>query len=155
MYGYAKLPDKALTIYESDKERNKRAMSLGAFSKRIKQHVNTITSICNDITANKKSYTHLYAALTKFMNECSVAFDFQKSPSWVNAYTGAGAYYTMDNLIKFHCCKLNNKNTTDSLIELNECVSKYKANYADLFDMMLNFFKDNQSEIKIILRQNL
>lgn len=52
----------------------------------------------------EQSYEKLYRAIRHFRYNCPVSIVMQKSPVWWNAFLGSGAYYTMDNLIKFHGC---------------------------------------------------
>ena len=49
--------------------------------------------------------TQLYKAATQF-NDCRIrlAFDTPQSKAWMDAYKGAGAFFTMQNLIRFHGC---------------------------------------------------
>lgn len=79
-----------------------------------------------------------------------------KCTEWKAAFRGAGAYYTLDNMIKFHGCKLpttnqiinicgrkgNEKtyNITDSIKNLNK-IAKYFAAFESNFKM-LDILKD-------------
>ena len=52
-----------------------------------------------------KNAAQLYNAARIFNNlRIKMAFDTPQSKAWVDAYKGAGAYFTMQNLIRFHGC---------------------------------------------------
>lgn len=54
-----------------------------------------------------KNAAELYEAAKKF-NEMriKIASDTPQCKEWIDAYKGAGAYFTMQNLIRFHNCQL-------------------------------------------------
>ena len=51
------------------------------------------------------------------------------SKTWIDAYKGAGAYYTLQNMVLYHGCKLNTYPTScRSLLDKNrECLYGDKA----------------------------
>lgn len=52
-----------------------------------------------------KSAAQLYAATKKFNDmRIKMAWDAPQSNAWVDAYKGSGAFFTMQNLIRFHNC---------------------------------------------------
>ena len=54
---------------------------------------------------NAKDTARLYAATRKFNNlRVRMPYDTPQCKEWVNAYKGAGAFFTMQNLIRFHGC---------------------------------------------------
>lgn len=53
----------------------------------------------------------LYEAVSDFnANRVRLHWETRQSGAWVDAYKGAGAYYSMQNLIRFHGMKLRNDN---------------------------------------------
>ena len=71
-----------------------------------------------------------------------------KSPTWVNAYKGAGAYFTMKNLILFHNCKVHLDNgqvldTDASFNYLKEVNAQPSTTGNSLFAMMMKLISDN------------
>lgn len=54
-----------------------------------------------------KTPKELYKAVHKFnADRIPMHGDMKQSPAWVDAYKGAGAYFSMQNLIRFHGMKL-------------------------------------------------
>lgn len=52
-----------------------------------------------------KNITQLYNAAKEFNNmRISMSHDTPQSRVWIEAYKGSGAFYTMQNLIRFHNC---------------------------------------------------
>ena len=49
-----------------------------------------------------------------FVNKYALPYDTNKCAVWVDAYKGAGAYYTMMNMVKFHDCFISD-NTTEEV----------------------------------------
>lgn len=58
---------------------------------------------------NSKNYTELSKALNEFIKEVHYLPSSTPnviSPTWLDAYKGAGAYYTLQNMVLYHHCKL-------------------------------------------------
>ena len=54
-----------------------------------------------------KNYYELYRKLQKFMGlMIKLPYHTPKSKVWIDAFKGAGAYYTLKNLVMFHSCKI-------------------------------------------------
>ena len=54
-----------------------------------------------------KNYTELYRELSKFMRlMIKLPYNTPKSKAWIDAFKGAGAYYTLKNLTMYHGCKI-------------------------------------------------
>ena len=49
-----------------------------------------------------------------FVNRYTLPYNTSKCAEWVDAYKGAGAYYTMMNMVKFHNCFITD-NTTEEV----------------------------------------
>ena len=68
----------------------------------------------------------------------------KKSPIWIDAFKGNGAYYTLSNMIRYHGITLENRNTEDSLMYLD----KYTDEISDgggwrLLGLLKGIIKDN------------
>lgn len=67
-----------------------------------------------------RNVTQLYNAAKKFNDmRLKMPHDTPQSKTWVDAYKGAGAYYTMQNLIRFHNCK--------AIDDTNKRLDKYQS----------------------------
>lgn len=99
------------------------------------------------------NYYDMRRALEKFIKECPMNTNMPKPDAWKNAFKGAGAYYTMDNMIKFHNCRWLNKENNkflsmyQSLAKLEQETDKYAYNmyneYYKLYAVMCDFVKYN------------
>jgi hypothetical protein len=77
-----------------------------------------------------------------------------KSKAWINAFKANGAYYTMDNMIKFHGCRF--KNDMSEMLSLDESLSELKrsvetcrpAEFYKLFGLMKEFIEYNEYDIE-------
>lgn len=102
-----------------------------------------------------ENYTNLYHYVKEFNTEVktgrpSIALprDTQKCKEWVDAYKGAGAYYSLDNMFKYHLAKDNIRapfanmvhivNRTTALALLEQRRKEYKGEWYKLF----GFFKE-------------
>ena len=57
--------------------------------------------------ASARNYYELFRELRKFMNlMIKLPYQTAKSKTWVDAFKGAGAYFTLKNLTMFHNCKI-------------------------------------------------
>ena len=58
-----------------------------------------------------------YKAIAKTMSEIYLAFPpfkhCKKSKAWMDAFKGAGAFYTLDNLLRWHHCTIRDENTNE------------------------------------------
>lgn len=100
-----------------------------------------------------KNYTEIYRALEAFMrNHVKLPFETAKSKVWIDTYKGAGAYYTLKNLIMFHGCevvadefmgykaKLSGMN---AMRLLDEKLYEYKGEGWRMFAFMKKLIEDN------------
>lgn len=103
---------------------------------------------------NANDYPSMVKALETFMKECPLSMKMPKPEAWKNAFKGAGAYYTMDNMIKFHNCRWfdynNNKflSLQKSLQLLEEETNKHKHEYYKLYAVMCDFVKYNNFDFE-------
>ena len=133
-----------------------------AFVNLIVQHVNTKPGV-------KKMYKTMCDYVRNFidimpMKVTSDRCSLKKSKAWINAFKGSGAYYTLENLIKYHGCDLYNNDvkiadagTTEAVDALNklredllqEEVESGEESYYRLFATLRNTIEHNNLEEKI------
>nr|DAI76567.1 MAG TPA: hypothetical protein [Caudoviricetes sp.] len=102
-----------------------------------------------------KNAAQLFDAAKKFNDmRIKMSHDTPQSKSWVDAYKGSGAYFTMQNLIRFHNCIAIN----DTGKRLNKCqslafISAKAEEYKDgegwrLLAVLKKMLEDNNIDIK-------
>lgn len=84
-----------------------------------------------------------------FVNRYTLPYNTSKCAKWIDAYKGAGAYYTMMNMVKFHNCFITD-NTTGEVYTGMKAVKYLKA---------LNVFHDGYgyrmfAEMKRMIEEN-
>lgn len=80
-----------------------------------------------------KNYAQIYNALEKFMRSyIKLPYDTPKSKVWIDTYKGAGAFYTLKNLVMFHNCGIE---------ELYGCPMIYGINAVDYLNRKLDVYK--------------
>ena len=96
----------------------------------------------------------LYRAFHLFNNK-RIGMDWQTpcSARWIDAYKGAGAFYTMKNLILFHRCVMRDKrgrmlSKDASLQQLMTKAMEYSGEGWRLFGLMRKLITDNGINIK-------
>lgn len=107
-----------------------------------------------------KNATALYngvAAFYREMGRCWFEYSIVVSPAFKDAYKGAGAYFTMKNLILFHkasfkngCIKLGQKK---SMAMLESKAEEYKTEGWRLFGVMKKLIEDNNIDIVKKMRE--
>lgn len=108
----------------------------------------SITEAVNKIN-EANTYWQMQKAVENFMATCPMHLKMPKPNAWKNAFKGAGAYYTMDNMIKFHNCHWMLKShylmlpLSASLAELEKAVEETKGEYYRLYAMMCDFVAYN------------
>lgn len=96
----------------------------------------------------------LYNAFCRFNSKrIKLAWDTSCSAKWIDAYKGAGAFYTMKNLIMFHSCQVRDDkgrfmSKDRSLKYLYNKASEYKDEGWKLFGVMKKLIDDNHIDIK-------
>lgn len=98
----------------------------------------------------------LYTATQQFYNTMKSTYlpsDFVMFADFKSAYKGAGAYFTMKNMILFHDCRLylnDNQPLTmiGSLKTLDDRAKEYATEGWRLFGVLKKFLKDNNIDIK-------
>lgn len=108
----------------------------------------SITEAVNKIN-EANTYWQMQKAVENFMATCPMHLKMPKPNAWKNAFKGAGAYYTMDNMIKFHNCHWMLKShylmlpLSASLAKLEKAVEETKGEYYRLYAMMCDFVTYN------------
>lgn len=102
----------------------------------------------------------LYCGVSAFLREmkrCWFEHSIAISPAFKDAYKGAGAYFTMKNLILFHkasfkngCIKLGQQK---SMAMLESKAEEYKTEGWRLFGVMKKLIEDNNIDIKKKMRE--
>lgn len=95
-----------------------------------KRYVAEMNSLASQIRWTKK-YSELYTLFCEYNRRRFNGMDkkTRKCPVWVEAYQGAGAYYSLDNIIRYHGCKVRGCYTKDaSLRELDAQLKEHVRN---------------------------
>ena len=114
------------------------------------------TPIRNEIYKLKyaKNYAEIYGILGRFMkNHIKLSFETPKSKVWIDAYKGAGAYYTLKNLVMFHDCvikvdKFEFLNGVSAVAFLNRRLDEYQDEGWRMFALMKKVITDNNFDFK-------
>lgn len=104
---------------------------------------------------DSKNYKTLYINLRSFRNKMKdLPYDTKKIKAWVDAFIGAGSYYTLMNMVKFHKCFIinydNNKlkyYRTNAVDYLNLMLEKYKGEYYRMFALLKKTIDDNEFDL--------
>lgn len=121
-----------------------------------------ISPLCKAYSVINKAdnATALYRGMIAFFREierCWFDYDITISPAFKDAYKGAGAYFTMKNLILFHkasfkngCIKLGKQK---SMAMLESKAHEYRAEGWRLFGVMKKLIEDNNIDIVKKMRE--
>lgn len=151
---------KAVEALPMREKRNMHFKHIPWFAQNIYYNGNSEELFWNEIEKNIENidnandYPSMVKALKTFMKECPLSMKMPKPEAWKNAFKGAGAYYTMDNMIKFHNCRWfdynNNKflSLQKSLQLLEEETNKHKHEYYKLYAGMCDFVKYNNFDFE-------
>ena len=100
-----------------------------------------------------KDYNKVYYVLKSFIkNMVKIPYNTRKSKAWIDAYKGAGAFYTLKNLVMFHDCGIE---SGDSFYEgivavkiLEGKLDEYKGEGWRMFALMKKVIADNNFDFK-------
>lgn len=101
-----------------------------------------------------KSYNEIYNILCGFMRiMIKLPHDTPKGKEWIDAYKGAGAFYTLKNLVMFHGCgiKVGNFDVRFGFAAvelLNAKAKEYKGEGWRMFALMKKVIADNNFDFK-------
>ena len=96
----------------------------------------------------------LYTEFKRFYAARTVLpWEERAADAWMDAYKGAGAYYTMQNMIRFHGCLVRDDkgrilSKDKSLKYLEDKADEYKSEGWRLFGVMKKLIEDNGIDIK-------
>lgn len=101
----------------------------------------------------------LWRAAKKF-NELRLKmhWDTPQSSAWIDAYKGSGAFFTMQNMIRFHDCKAVNDSgkklsKSASLTFLNKKAEEYKNEGWRLIGLLKKMLDDNDIDVAAKIRE--
>lgn len=100
-----------------------------------------------------KDIHSFYYALEDF-NRKRIALNYNspQCSEWVNAYKGSGAYFTMQNLIRFHGCTFYGESKQESLKTLDDYANKYKEEGWKMVGVMKNLISQNNINVEEKIR---
>lgn len=111
-----------------------------------------------DAVKRNESYTRLYSRLYKFVKlakQYKLPFDTPKCKAWKNAYKGAGSYYTLMNMVKFHNCKANGMYGLDGVYFIEMLTDQYgeAEEYYKLFAFLKKTIEDNHFDFGLRMKE--
>jgi hypothetical protein len=95
----------------------------------------------------------LYKALQKFNSTRISSHYLDQDGDWMNAYKGAGAYYTLQNMVRFHNCQLVSNetgkllDTIKSLAYLDLLADQYRPDGYKLLAYMKKVLEKNKVNV--------
>lgn len=104
------------------------------------------------------NYMKLYLVLkrlVKFVKQYKLPFETPKCKEWKNAYKGAGSYYTLMNMVKFHNCRANGMYGLDGVYFIEMLTDQYgeAGEYYKLFAFLKKTIKDNHFDFGLRMRE--
>lgn len=132
----------------------KRIHGRDIFVSDLDRKVYTPLIIAANLIKYAQNATQLYNAVRKFnAHRIRLSHDTPQSKTWMDAYKGAGAYFTMQNLIRFHGCLITddkgrrlNKNQSLDFIILKTTL--YKDEGWRMLAVLKKMLRDNDIDIK-------
>ena len=101
------------------------------------------------VIKHAKNYTEIYKVLNSFMKiMIKLPYETPKSKAWIDAYKGAGAFYTMKNLLAFHGCFIETENGiklygVKAVKFIETKLDEYKGEGWRMFALMKKVIADN------------
>lgn len=132
----------------------KRIHGRDIFVSDLDRKVYTPLIIAANLIKYAQNAAQLYDAVSKFnVQRIRLSHDTPQSKTWIDAYKGAGAYFTMQNLIRFHGCLITddkgrrlNKNQSLDFITLKATL--YKDEGWRMLAALKKMLRDNSIDIK-------
>ena len=120
--------------------------------------LNTVLYSMHNAVDRNEPYTRLYLKLYKFVRlakQYKLPFDTPKCKEWKNAYKGAGSYYTLTNMVKFHNCKANGMYGLDAVNFIEILTDQYgeAGEYYKLFAFLKKTIEDNHFDFGLRMRE--
>ena len=99
------------------------------------------------------NYNEIYRIVKGFMSKMiSIPYSTPKSKSWIDAYKGEGAFYTLKNLVMFHGCgiKIDGHMVygAAAVSVLNKRLNEYQGEGWRMFALMKKVIADNNFDFK-------
>lgn len=93
-------------------------------------------------------YKKMANLLREFSKVMPMFNDCPKSKAWINAFKGAGAFYTLDNLIRWHKCSITSENGEtytgdEALAWLRRRTKELSGEYYKLYAIMKRTVEEN------------
>lgn len=110
------------------------------------------------IITHDTDYTKLYLVLKRFVKlakQYKLPFETPKCKKWKNAYKGAGSYYTLMNMVKFHNCKANGMYGLDGVYFIEMLTDQYgeAEEYYKLFAFLKKTIEDNHFDFGLRMKE--
>lgn len=110
------------------------------------------------IRTHDTDYTKLYLVLKRFVKlakQYKLPFETPKCKEWKNAYKGAGSYYTLMNMVKFHNCKANGMYGLDGVYFIEMLTDQYgeAEEYYKLFAFLKKTIEDNHFDFGLRMKE--
>ena len=104
------------------------------------------------------NYMKLYLVLkrlVKFAKQYKLPFETPKCKEWKNAYKGAGSYYTLMNMVKFHNCRVNGMYGLDGVhfIEMLTDQHGEAGEYYKLFAFLKKTIENNHFDFGLRMKE--
>ena len=110
------------------------------------------------IITHDTDYTKLYFVLKRFVKlakQYKLPFETPKCKKWKNAYKGAGSYYTLMNMVKFHNCRANGMYGLDGVYFIEMLTDQYgeAEEYYKLFAFLKKTIEDNHFDFGLRMKE--
>lgn len=113
--------------------------------KKVFEPIETLTREAN----NAKTPSGLYSVVCRFNKiRKTRTWKPKQSAAWIDAYKGAGAFFTMQNLIRYHKCRFEGMDKEASYSWLKAKASEYKNEGWRMIGLLRQFLKDNNIDIE-------
>lgn len=110
-----------------------------------------IAKQCDELYCNLKWF------IVDFVKKYRLPDNTPKCKEWKNAFKGAGAYYTLMNLVKFHKCNIYTDHGILSALRAVEYVNdrsiEYHGEYYRLFALLKKVIADNRFDFGLAMKE--
>lgn len=98
---------------------------------------------------NAKTPSGLYSVVCRFNKiRKTRSWKPKQSAAWLDAYKGAGAFFTMQNLIRYHKCRFEGMDKGASYACLKGLANEYRGEGWRMIGLLRQFLKDNNIDIE-------
>lgn len=103
-------------------------------------------------------YTEMYMELRRFRyNMIQLPYETPKSKTWIDAFKGEGAYYTLKNLVMFHGCRIEVNGYRECYVRAMDVLKQKLDEYQDegwrMFALMKKVIADNGFDFSKRMRE--